>query len=48
MAVAQRTGILNRVEGLPIIVVFALMLALFMAMAPEVFLRKCSSRRTST
>jgi simple sugar transport system permease protein len=38
MAVAQRAGILNRVEGLPIIVVFALMLALFMAMAPEVFL----------
>jgi simple sugar transport system permease protein len=32
-------GIWSRVEGLPIIVVFALILALFMYTAPEVFLR---------
>ena len=31
-------GLLNRIEGLPIIVVFALILALFMYTAPEVFL----------
>jgi simple sugar transport system permease protein len=31
-------GVLSRVEGLPIIVVFALILALFMYTAPEVFL----------
>ena len=33
-----RPGLLNRIEGLPIIVVFALILALFMYTAPEVFL----------
>ncbi len=32
-------GILSRVEGLPIMVVFVLILALFMGTAPEVFLR---------
>src|ERR1700694_5019686 len=37
----ERSGasILQRLEALPIIVVFALMLALFMYAAPEVFLR---------
>ena len=34
----SRTDALLRVEGLPIIVVFALILALFMYMAPGVFL----------
>ena len=33
-----RPGLLSRIEGLPIIVVFALLLGLFMYTAPEVFL----------
>jgi simple sugar transport system permease protein len=32
-------GVLSRIEGLPIIAVFALLLVLFMGTAPEVFLR---------
>lgn len=32
-------GVLSRIEGLPIMAVFALLLALFMGTAPEVFLR---------
>ncbi len=39
MAHVQPTSIFQRVEGLPIILVFALLLALFMYLAPEVFLR---------
>ncbi len=35
----DRVGVWSRVEGMPIIVVFALILALFMYTAPEVFLR---------
>src|SRR5437868_2680740 len=38
MAIRQRPSMLQRYEGLPIIIVFALMLALFMYTAPEVFL----------
>jgi len=38
MAIRQRPSILQRYEGLPIIIVFALMLGLFMYTAPEVFL----------
>jgi len=39
MARAQPTSIFQRVEGLPIILVFAVLLGLFMYLAPEVFLR---------
>src|SRR6185437_9130549 len=39
MARVQRASIFQRVEGLPIILVFALILILFMYLAPEVFLR---------
>ena len=39
MAVSRyQTGLLARVEGLPIILVFVLILGLFMYTAPEVFL----------
>lgn len=38
MAVATQTTIMQRVEALPIIVVFALLLAVFMYTAPQVFL----------
>jgi simple sugar transport system permease protein len=39
MARADQKSIFQRVEGLPIILVFALLLALFMYLAPQVFLR---------
>jgi len=39
MAKSGSTSILQRIEGLPIIIVFALMLALFMYTAPTVFLQ---------
>ncbi len=39
MAIPQRKSILQRVEALPIILVFALVLVLFMYLSPEVFLR---------
>lgn len=39
MAQIHQRSLLQRVEGLPIIIVFALLLALFMYLAPEVFLR---------
>ena len=39
MARAASQSIFNRVEGLPIILVFALLLALFMYLAPNVFLQ---------
>ena len=39
MARAAPQSIFNRVEGLPIILVFALLLALFMYLAPNVFLQ---------
>jgi simple sugar transport system permease protein len=39
MARREQKSIFQRVEGLPIIVVFALLLALFMYLSPEVFLR---------
>jgi simple sugar transport system permease protein len=39
MARAHQTSIFQRVEGLPIIFVFAVLLAIFMYLAPEVFLR---------
>lgn len=38
MADLLKTGLLRRIEGLPIIVVFAALLGLFMFTAPEVFL----------
>lgn len=38
MAAAERRSIVSRIEGLPIIIVFALILALFMVTAPQVFL----------
>jgi simple sugar transport system permease protein len=39
MALTQKSSIFQRVEGLPIILVFAVLLVLFMFLAPEVFLR---------
>jgi simple sugar transport system permease protein len=39
MARQQKSSIFQRLEGLPIILVFALILILFMYLAPEVFLR---------
>src|SRR4029078_4886117 len=39
MARQQKSSIFQRVEGLPIILVFVLLLVLFMFLAPEVFLR---------
>ena len=39
MAQPQTRSILQRIEALPIIIVFALLLILFMYLAPEVFLR---------
>jgi simple sugar transport system permease protein len=39
MARQQASSIFQRLEGLPIILVFALILSLFMYLAPEVFLR---------
>jgi simple sugar transport system permease protein len=39
MARQQTSSIFQRIEGLPIILVFALILLLFMYLAPEVFLR---------
>ncbi len=39
MARAQPTSIFQRLEGLPIILVFVIILVLFMYLAPEVFLR---------
>ncbi|HVZ13368.1 MAG TPA: ABC transporter permease [Bauldia sp.] len=39
MARQQSTSILQRIEAMPIIIVFVLLLALFMYLAPEVFLR---------
>ena len=44
MARVQPASIFQRVEGLPIILVFAVLLALFMYLAPEVFLRPFQSR----
>ena len=38
MAKAEASGLLRRVEGLPIIIVFGLMLVFFMVRAPLVFL----------
>ena len=46
MAQAAAVSLFPRFEGLPIIVVFALLLALFMYSAPEVFLRPTSTRRS--
>jgi simple sugar transport system permease protein len=39
MARPEKASIFQRVEGLPIIVVFIVILLLFMYLAPEVFLR---------
>src|SRR6202162_234604 len=39
MARAQQSTFLEKIEGLPILIVFALLLALFMYLAPEAFLR---------
>lgn len=39
MAAKGRPALIQRYEGLPIIIVFALLLALFMYMAPQVFLQ---------
>ena len=39
MARPQNTPLFQRVEAMPIIIVFVLLLALFMYLAPEVFLR---------
>jgi simple sugar transport system permease protein len=39
MAINSRRSLLSRVEGLPIIAVFVVLLALFMWLAPEVFLQ---------
>ncbi|MEX0628936.1 MAG: hypothetical protein WD230_09940, partial [Cucumibacter sp.] len=39
MAKQTAPPLLNRIEGLPIILVFVLLLALFMYLAPNVFLR---------
>jgi len=39
MAHVSATSLLRRIEGLPIIIVFALLLALFMYTAPQVFLQ---------
>src|SRR6478735_11329220 len=38
MAARQSSSLFSRVEGLPIIIVFTLLLALFMYTAPQVFL----------
>src|SRR5918997_5893758 len=38
MAVSSSPSVVQRIEGLPIILVFALLLALFMYTAPQVFL----------
>src|ERR1700737_2922727 len=39
MAREQQSTFLEKIEGLPILIVFVLLLALFMYLAPEVFLR---------
>ncbi|MBN9021149.1 MAG: ABC transporter permease, partial [Rhizobiales bacterium] len=39
MAAQKGPSLIQRYEGLPIIIVFALLLALFMYMAPQVFLQ---------
>ena len=39
MAGRDRPSLIRSIEGLPIVIVFALLLALFMYTAPEVFLR---------
>src|SRR5258708_38653436 len=39
MAREQQSTFLEKIEGLPILIVFVLLLVLFMYLAPEVFLR---------
>ena len=47
MAAPRLFRLIQRIEGLPIILVFVVLLALFMYMAPQVFLRLTSTRPSS-